>query len=698
MSTNLYKITDEGYIVPKKNKDIVSKLRKKLVVTPEKNTDYGGDVESFAVYKENNNNLAIPRYFGLRELGPAKDLINIKDAKVDFEFQGTLRGTQVEVAKVALKKIKSIGGGILQLHTGYGKTVLALYLASMLKVKVLILVHKTFLMDQWYDRIKKFTNANIGIIRQKKTDVEGKDIVIGMLQSVSMIDYDPEIFKGYGLLLVDECFPGYTKIVTNDGICSIGELYKLWKDGKELPLIKSYNEKENKFEFKKMTHSWEKNTDKLVQIKINDKTIECTPNHRFLTMAGYKDAALLTETDILMGNNGNKYNISSVEEIYVNNDNCKVYDIEVEDNHNFILFNDDIQPIVHNCHHIGSKVFSRALLKVSPKYTIGLSATPIRNDGMTKVIRWFLGDIMVKVERIGDNAVYVKSFEYNCDDPLFVEKKRWVKGKVSPDTVKMTSNLCKIKSRNIFITNIVDALRKKDERKILVLSGRLDHLEILKGMLDEKIQQDIKSGTCEEDEYKTAYYIGGMKDYELDDAATADVLFGTYAMAEEGLDIDGLNTLVLASPKKDVIQAIGRIMRKPIQEGDINPLIIDIRDMLSCFEYWGTTRNKYYKTKKYNVHNLKAKNENVMSFKDYMINEGIVKEITPDMDIRKEYIVNKFGKDEYDFEQEVEFYDYPDEMFNYSTNYSEIFEINHVFVEGEQNEKKVMIDYDPIND
>ncbi|ARF10039.1 superfamily II DNA or RNA helicase [Indivirus ILV1] len=694
---NSYKITKDGYIVSKKDKKIVDQLREKLTVTPEKKTDYGGELESFTVYRENNNNLAIPRYYGLKYLGPAKNLIKEENTKVNFEFQGNLRGTQVEVAKVALEKIKNIGGGILQLHTGYGKTVLALYLTSVLKVKALILVHKTFLMDQWYDRIKKFTNANVGIIRQKKTDVEGKDIVIGMLQSVSMIDYDPEIFKGFGLLLVDECFPGYTKVITQKGLFQIKDLYKMWKNGKELPLIKSYNEKNCNFEFKKMTYGWKKYCTQLIRIDICNKSFECTPNHKFLTTEGYIEARLLTNNHILFGNDGNNYKITSVSEVIISEGN-NVYDIEVEDNHNFIIVDDDVQPVVHNCHHIGSKVFSRALLKISPQYTIGLSATPIRNDGMTKVIRWFLGDIMVKVERIGDNAVYIKSFEYECNDPLFVEKKRWVKGKVSPDTVKMTSNLCKIKSRNVFITNIVNALRKKDERKILVLSGRLDHLEILKKLLDAKIQEDIKDGICEEDEYKTAFYIGGMKDYELDDAASADILFGTYAMAEEGLDIDSLNTLVLASPKKDIVQAIGRIMRKPIEEGDINPLVIDIRDMLSCFEYWGTTRNKYYKTKRYNVHTLKAKNDNVVSFNDFMLNEGIIKEINSDIDIRKEYIIKKFGQDEYDFEKEVDFYSYPDEMFNYSTNYSEIFEINHIFVEGDKNEKKVCIDYDPSND
>ena len=34
----------------------------------------------------------------------------------------------------------------------------------------------------------------------------------------------------------------------------------------------------------------------------------------------------------------------------------------------------------------------------------------------------------------------------------------------------------------------------------------------------------------------------------------ADILFATYDMAHEGLDIDRLNTVILATPKKNIIQ------------------------------------------------------------------------------------------------------------------------------------------------
>lgn len=914
LSKNGSVLSKNGYVISKKTltKSQLDKIKQELNVKPKIDDSYGVNPESFTVYKEDDDNIIIPKYYGIKKFGKPVETYDLTNSKVDFEFSGKLRGTQVDVAKAVLEKLQSKGGGLLQLHTGYGKTTMAIYIASVLKLKTLVVVHKTFLQDQWYDRIKQFTNASIGMIRQKKVDVEGKDIVIGMLQSISMIDYDPEIFKDFQLVICDECLPTYTKVMTNEGYKTIGQLYNLWKNNSNLPLIQSYNEQTQCFEFKKLTYAWEKETDLMVQINLSNKKIECTPNHKFLTTKGYIEAQKLTTHHIILGsyesnafakalnndqfqiilgsylgdgnlhrpnsryilrirhgihqkeycewkasmfnckttiiekngyaqtkaicfatkifdlednlpdrktscpqwvidkldyrgiaiwimddgslnkkspiiristcsfdentqqrlvekfkkmginshyykckkgyyyieineqgtkklileiypyihesmkckNNCDNYvynihdqtykyqwnnkflnygtcRVTSIANIEVTKENKLVYDIEVENNHNFVVSgkHNDIRAIVHNCHHFSSRVFSKALLKICPRYTIGLSATPHRLDGLMKVVKWFLGDILVKVERKGDNAVYIKSFDYKSNDKLYEEKKRWIPGsnQAKPDTVKMITNMYKMKNRNKFVTNIINGLRKKDERKTLVLSGRIEHLKILKEAVDALIAIDVIQGLCYQDEIKTAFYIGGMKDYQLKDAAEADIIFATYSMAEEGLDIDGLNTLVLATPKKNIIQSIGRIMRKPIEEGDVNPLIIDIIDDLSCFKSWGDKRIKYYKSKKYTVSSYKSFNDDVISYKDYMIKEGILnkEDVTPDFDPRKHYILTKYGKDTYKFEKRLEFENFPNDMFNYSSDYVDIFEINHDYTKNTQDEQKIEIDFDP---
>lgn len=526
--------TRQGYILSKDelDKKQILKIRKELTVVPKLNPDYTDGIEGFEVFNEDKNYICVPKYYGIEKFGkPVKN--KIKHEKIDICFKGNLRPNQQEVADICIKKIKKFGGGILSLPTGYGKTVLALHIAKQLGVKTFVLVNKTFLQDQWYDRIKSFTDARIGMVRQSKTDVKNKDIVIGMLQSVSLIDYDPEIFKDIGLLIVDEC------------------------------------------------------------------------------------------------------------------------------------------------HHNASRVFSKAFLKIGATYTVGLSATPERADGLTKVLHWHLGDILAQIVRKGDRNVLIKTLKYESNNELYCEKKRWFKGNIKPDAIKMVSNLCKIPERNTLLINSIYYLMQQYERKILILSDRIEHLNTLKNGLDKMIKKDISDNKIDEDEYKTAYYIGKMKQYELEDASEADVIFASYAMAAEGLDIDKLNTLVLATPKKNVIQSIGRILRKPIKEGMINPLIVDVFDEFSIFKNWSLVRQNYYDKCKYKIMTYQAYNEKVITIEEYLKMNGIISKKAKKVDARKEYIIHKYGKEYYEIEKDMDFEDHDENMYNYDTDLFKLFDTSN---------------------
>jgi len=176
MSINHKILTRQGYILSK-NKIPESKMeeiKKELSVTPIVNKDYSGDPETFNVFKENETSLCVPRYFGIKKFGLPSKEIPMDETKSNMTFKGILRPLQQEIADQCLKDIKEKGGGIISLHTGAGKTVVALYLACKLQLKTLVIVHKTFLQNQWYERIEQFTNAKIGTIRQKKTDVKNQ--------------------------------------------------------------------------------------------------------------------------------------------------------------------------------------------------------------------------------------------------------------------------------------------------------------------------------------------------------------------------------------------------------------------------------------------------------------------------------------------------------------------------------------------
>ncbi|CAH6421552.1 Superfamily II DNA or RNA helicase [uncultured virus] len=571
-------------------------------------------------------------------------------------------------------------------------TVMAINLISKLKVKTLVIVHKTFLQNQWIERIQQFSDAKIGIIRRNKVDVEGKDIIIGMLQSISMKDYNMNIFNDIGFVCVDECFPYNQLVNTFEGNIPIGELFKKWNSNNYLPLILSYNEILKIFEYKKITFAWEKMTSSLIMILVQNNIIKCTPNHKFLTIDGYKKASKLNLSDQLIGMKNNMINYYNIDSINYINSEEKVYDIEILDNHNFLILTDSLNNIVvHNCHHIGSRVFSRALYKAGAKYTLGLSATPTRSDGLTKVINWYLGPILYKMTRNENKNVNVKVFNYETDDKLFMEKKLWIKGKMRPSVQKMITNLYQIESRNNFIINIIYNLLQIEGRKIIILSGRIDHLKKLYDLLNKKFIEKIKEGIIEPNEFSVSFYIGKMKQRELELASKSDVIFGSYEMAQEGLDIDDLNTLVFATPKKNIIQSIGRIMRKPLKQGDVNPLIVDIIDQYSCFTDWGEKRVKYYESKKFEVCEYSAWKENIISIKDFLLRKKIIRDKNNvNIDVREKFLSYKYGLAYYELEKELGFVDNEEEKYNYEPDLYKILEKNNL-MNLEINENNIIV-------
>jgi superfamily II DNA or RNA helicase len=199
-------LTRNGYKVLKETHDS-KQLRKELTVKPYVPAVFVKPqyVKPYVVYHETESYLYLPKQFGIKRFGPVPSQYAVTaGTDTHWEFKGSLRESQHAVVDCYLKPEPH--DGMICLQTGGGKTVCALYIASQLRVKTLIIVHTTFLKDQWEDRIKAFLpNARIGHIQGETTDVASKDIVIAMIQSISMKDYDQSVFHGFGLTIVDEC-------------------------------------------------------------------------------------------------------------------------------------------------------------------------------------------------------------------------------------------------------------------------------------------------------------------------------------------------------------------------------------------------------------------------------------------------------------------------------------------------------------
>ena len=82
-------------------------------------------------------------------------------------------------------------------------------------------------------------------------------------------------------------------------------------------------------------------------------------------------------------------------------------------------------------------------------------------------------------------------------------------------------------------------------------------------------------------------------------------------MAAEALDIKSLTSLILATPKTDIVQAVGRILREKHAE----PLVIDIVDIHNCFQNQFIKRKAFYNKQNYKI--IKTTNELYMNTNNY---------------------------------------------------------------------------------
>ena len=457
-------LSRNGYKIKKcelSQKELKS-IKDDLTVNPYVVGDFGnGNEKRFSLYMESPNSLYLPRFYAHDNFGsPDKNKMD-EGLDINIKFNGSLRKEQIPIIDLYKKACLEKGGGLISLKCGGGKTVLALYIISMLKKKTIVIVHKDFLMTQWRDRITEFLpNAKIGKIQQNTIDIENKDIVLAMVQSLSQKEYDPNVFSSFGLAIFDEC------------------------------------------------------------------------------------------------------------------------------------------------HHLGAEVFSKSMAKVASKYMLGLSATPDRKDGLRKVFEWYIGP-MVYSSKKDKNIDYIETriYEYMNDDYQYSKiDKIHTKNGPKPCMPKMINNISDCIHRNLFINDLIKT-EYNIGRKILVLGDRREYLNRTEKWIKENIEPNI-----------VGQYVGGMKPSELRDSQEKDIILGTYSMASEGMDIPKLNTIVLASPKSDIVQSVGRILRKKPEDRLYTPLIIDINDMFSMFINQSKKREKYYNKCKYNI--TKVKNEKIKTIQE----------------------------------------------------------------------------------
>ena len=240
--------------------------------------------------------------------------------------------------------------------------------------------------------------------------------------------------------------------------------------------------------------------------------------------------------------------------------------------------------IIDEVHHISSQTFSNALFKIVTKYMLGLSATMNRKDGTTRVFKMFLGDVIYKGTRDEERNVTVRGIEYHVDDDDFNNVITDFRGNVAYSS--MISKLCEYSRRSEFILKIlVDLLKENDKQQVLILAHNRN---LLKYLHDAIKARNIST---------VGYYVGGMKEKALKESESKQVIIATFCMAAEGLDIKSLTTLIMATPKTDIQQSVGRILR----EKHSQPIVVDIIDSHEPFKNQWKKRRAFYMKEKYKI-------------------------------------------------------------------------------------------------
>jgi superfamily II DNA or RNA helicase len=240
--------------------------------------------------------------------------------------------------------------------------------------------------------------------------------------------------------------------------------------------------------------------------------------------------------------------------------------------------------IIDEVHHISSEVFSNSLFKLVTKNMLGLSATMNRKDGTTKVFKMFLGEVVFKGKRDEAREVIVRAIEYKVNDDEFNEVKLDFRGKPAYST--MISKLCEYNRRSEFILKILsDMFSENPNQQVLILGHNKN---LLKYLHDAIAHRNIAS---------VGYYVGGMKEKALKESECKNAVIATYSMASEALDIKSLTTLIMATPKTDIEQSVGRILR----EKHSNPIVVDIIDSHDLFKNQWRKRKTFYKKENYKI-------------------------------------------------------------------------------------------------
>jgi superfamily II DNA or RNA helicase len=498
---------------------------------------------------------------------------------------------------------------VIQAATGAGKTFIMAGLIAKFKVKpVLVFADKLSLVNQIKDEFEKFLGVEVGIIGGGIKDV--KDITICSVQS--MLEED-DILSQSKMIMFDECFVEETLITLADGS---KKTIKEICDNQLVCDVVSYNIKNKEFEIKTL-FGWQKKSlldknKKIVKVSFLNKfqetnSFSCTEDHKIWVYSEdqYVEASKLIKGMKLLSQDG----ICFVDLVELQQDEEFVYDVTVSDNHNFLANG----VVVSNCHHLPAASMNEVAKKaMNAYYRIGVSATPWRDGGDDLLIEAVLSK---RKEMNSINASKLIDLGYLVPCTIyFVPMRQNFPGKSYHNVYKKA--IVENKERNNAIVKIAKKMLETKDATVLILIQQVAHGEELQRMLFELIEEksftetvyDHKKKKDQLVRVKNVEFLSGQDDsikrkavIKATKQKKVKILIGS-TIADEGLDISSLDTLILCGGGRSstrAFQRVGRVLRlhtNPDGTKKEKAIVFDFQDFTPMLRRHSRIREKLYLT------------------------------------------------------------------------------------------------------
>ena len=118
------------------------------------------------------------------------------------KFNGQLRDEQKVVKRESIDHLNKYGSSIIAACTGFGKSCTAVYIATKIKMRTLIITHRIVLVSQWKKVLEKFCpDAKVQILTVK-SKMEDCDFYI--MNAINVPKHNVDFYRSIGFVMVDE--------------------------------------------------------------------------------------------------------------------------------------------------------------------------------------------------------------------------------------------------------------------------------------------------------------------------------------------------------------------------------------------------------------------------------------------------------------------------------------------------------------